>query len=518
MHDPHTDYADPPRRPSGLRLSLWDSICLIVGIIIGASIYETSPSIFKSSGGAAMGMAAWALGGIVSLIGALCYAELASAYRTAGGDYTYLTRAYGSKVGFVFAWAELSVIRTGGSIAFMAYVFARYATEFYNLGPSSKLTYALLGIIGLTFVNAIGIRPGRIVQNVLTTANIVGLTGIALIGLIWYFLPGKGPAPADQLASVPDKIAMDAASAVGASTNPLGATVAAAALPDITLSFALTMVLVFYAYGGWNEAAFIASEVKDPKRNVRRALIYGTLLVTVTYLAVNLAYLGALGYWGVCRSEAIAADMFALPFGDAGRKAISALVMVSALGSVHGLLFTGMRLYSTFGRDHPVFAWLAGKDGRPHSLGALFAQAAFSILLIAVVELAYHWRAILREAVAYFGFELDPSFHTHGDIYKLVACTAPIFWLFFLLTGCSLFVLRWKEPHIERPYRVPLYPALPLVFVVSCAFMLWKSAAYAMEQEPAEAVIVAGLMLLGVPLGIWSARTKLKYQQSDSRY
>jgi amino acid transporter len=106
----------------------------------------------------------------------------------------------------------------------------------------------------------------------------------------------------------------------------------------------------------------------------------------------------------------------------------------------------------------------------------------------------------------------------HGDIYKLVACTAPVFWLFFLLTGCSLFVLRWKEPGRERPYRVPLYPVLPLVFVVSCAFMLYKSTAYALEQEPAEAVIVVGLMLLGIPLGIWSARARVRYQQSDSRY
>jgi len=483
------------------RLSLWDTICLIIGIIIGASIYETSPSIFKYSGSASNGMMAWAIGGVVSLVGALCYAELASAYRTSGGDYTYLTRAYGSKVGFVFAWAELSVIRTGGSIAFMAYVFARYATEFCPLGPSSRLIYALLGIITLTFINAVGIRPGRVVQNALTTANIIGLTSIALIGLIWYFLPTKTPTAADHLA-------VDVAAAVGKSTNPLGAATAAASLPSVEVSFAIMMVLVFYAYGGWNEAAFIASEVKQPKRNVRRALIIGTLVVTLMYMAVNLSYLGALGYQGVCKSEAIAADMFALPFGDVGRKVISALVMVSALGSVHGLLFTGMRLYGTFGKDHRLFAWLAGKGDSKHSQGALFAQAAFSILLIAVVELAYYWRQILSSLAGHVGVQLDPDFHTHGDIYKLVACTAPVFWLFFLLTGCSLFILRWKEPNKERPYRVPFYPVLPLVFVMSCAFMLYRSAAYALDQQPAEAIIVVGLMLLGIPLGIISGRRR----------
>jgi basic amino acid/polyamine antiporter, APA family len=453
-----------------------------------------------------MGMAAWALGGVVSLIGALCYAELASAYRTAGGDYTYLTRAYGPKVGFVFAWAELSVIRTGGSIAFMAYVFARYATEFCNLGEQSKLIYALLGIIALTFINAIGVRPGRLVQNALTTANIVGLSSIAIIGIVWYFLPNQGPSAADRTA-------VDIASAVGASTNPMGAAAAATTLPEsFTLSFALTMVLVFYAYGGWNEAAFIASEVDKPKRNVRRALILGTLLVTVIYMLVNLAYLGALGYWGVCKSDAIAADIFSLPFdlfglGPWGRKIICALVMFSSLGSIHGLLFTGMRLYGTFGKDHKLFAWLSGKDGSGHhALGALFAQAVFSMLLIAVVELAYHWRLILGELANYFGMQLNLDVQTNGDINKLVACTAPVFWLFFLLTGCSLFVLRWKEPGRERPYRVPLYPALPLVFVLSCAFMLYKSTAYALEQEPAEAIIVGGLMLIGLPMGALSSR------------
>src|SRR5262245_35920058 len=132
----NTDTPPPANRP---RLSLWDSICLVIGIIIGASIYQSSQLVFQSAGSATTGMAAWVIGGIVSLIGALCYAELASAYRTAGGDYTYLTRAYGSKVGFMFAWAELSVIRTGGSIAYMAYIFARYAVEFYNFGPTSKL-------------------------------------------------------------------------------------------------------------------------------------------------------------------------------------------------------------------------------------------------------------------------------------------------------------------------------------------------------------------------------------------
>jgi amino acid transporter len=470
----------------GPRLSLWDSICLIVGIIIGASIYQYPPSIFANAGNSSMGMLAWLVGGIVSLIGALCYAELASSYRSSGGDYTYLSRAYGPRVGFIFAWAELSVIRTGGSIAAMAYIFALYATQFHDLGPNSTLIYAIGGILALTLINAVGVRPGRFMQNSLTCCNFMGLGGICLIGIWCYFSPPVlGPPPPMEPNDDPFELRM-----------------------------AFMMVLVFYAYGGWNEAAFISSDVKNPRRNIRRALILGTSLVMLIYLAVNLAYVTALGYERVCSSKAVAADMFAIPFGDVGRKCICALVMVSALGSVNGLLFTGMRLYGTFGKDHKFFSWLVGKDDRVQTAyGALFAQALFSLLLIAVVESALHWRQLLAQIAPYFNMQLDLEFKKAGDIERLVTCTAPVFWTFFLLTGCSLFILRIKDPQRERPFKVPLYPVLPLVFCASCAFMLWRSGVWALKQEPAEALIVAGLMLLGIPFGILSGRANRRAQQ-----
>jgi basic amino acid/polyamine antiporter, APA family len=478
--------AVPDHRSPGL--SLWDSICLIVGIIIGASIYQFPPLIFSFADNSSLGMIAWIVGGLVSLIGALSYAEMASAYRSAGGDYTYLTRAYGPRVGFIFAWAELSVIRTGGSVACMAYIFANYATEFYNLGPYSKLIYAIGGILLPTIVNAVGVRPGRVMQNSLTIANFVGLGGICLIGLWYFFNP---VAPAD------DGVRRQEG-------------------PGSLATFAVAMVFVFYAYGGWNEAAFISSEVKNPKRNIRRALIIGTSLVMVIYIAVNLAYLAALGYGGICRSNAVAGDMFALPFGDGGRKAISALVMVSSLGSINGLLFTGMRLYGSFGNDHRFFRWLAGKKGSHHSaIGALLAQAAFSLLLILVVESTLHWRQLLVQIAPYFNLQLKEEFHKAGDIERIATCTAPVFWVFFLLTACSLFILRIKDPERERPFKVPFYPVLPLLFCASCAFMLYRSGMYALEQEPAEALIVAALMLVGIPFCLLSNRSKERAASAD---
>jgi APA family basic amino acid/polyamine antiporter len=478
------DRAEPLQSPDGPRLSLWDSICLIVGIIIGASIYQYPPDIFKNAGSAALGMIAWIVGGLVSIAGALCYAELASCYRSAGGDYTYLSRAYGPRVGFIFAWAELSVIRTGGSIACMAYIFATYANEFQSLGAESKLIYAVGGILALALINAVGVRPGRIVQNTLTVANFIGLGGICLIG-VWGLV---SPVPVPVMQVQPEREHLDLAS-----------------------SIALTMVFVFYAYGGWNEAAFISSEVKDPKRNIRRALMIGTSVVMVIYVAVNLAYLAALGYNGVCNSEAVAVDTFALRFGENGRKAISALVMISSLGSINGLLFTGMRLYGTFGADHKFFAWLAGKGQQKHAAyGALFAQVAFSLLLIAVVESSLHWRQWLAEIAPYLHLQLSNEFRQSGDIYRIVTCTAPVFWVFFLLTGCSLFILRIKDADRERPFKVPFYPFLPLVFCGSCAFMLYRSGIYALEKEPAEALIVALLMLIGIPFCLFSRISEKK--------
>jgi len=209
--------------------------------------------------------------------------------------------------------------------------------------------------------------------------------------------------------------------------------------------------------------------------------------------------------------------MFAIPFGEIGRKCICALVMVSALGSVNGLLFTGMRLYGTFGKDHKLFSWLVGKGNRVHSAyGALFAQAIFSLLLIAVVESALHWRQLLAEIAPYFNMQLAAEFKKTGDIERIVCCTAPVFWTFFLLTGCSLFILRIKDPLRERPFRVPLYPVLPLIFCASCAFMLWRSSMYALKEEPAEALIVAGLMLIGIPFGMLSGRATRRAQQQEA--
>jgi amino acid transporter len=466
--------------PTAPQLGLLDAVSIIVGIIIGATIYEMPPLIFGNFTRPEYAIGVWVLGGFLSLVGALCYAELATSYPTSGGDYTYLTRAYGPSIGFLFAWSEMAVIRTGGSIAAMAYVFASAAKSLpgADIGLRSQMIYASAAIIVLALINLAGLRPGKLTQNLLTLAKVLGIGGIIVAGTIWFL---RGNTPPSGEPPPPPK--------------------------DVWGSFALAMVFVFYAYGGWNEAAYVAAEVRNRSRNILRALVIGVSMVTVIYVVVNLAYLGGLGFDGVRSFEGglVPARVLKLHLGDHGALAMNLLIMISALGAINGLLFTGIRLYGTFGSDERLFAQLA-RRGAKVAPGAVFVQVFFSLALIALIEYSDWWKVGLSWLAEKCTVELPSALRPNtGEpqpkgFKDLVTCTAPVFWLFFSLTGYSLLVLRARDHERVRPFRVPLYPLTPLLFVASSLFMLYRSTTYALGQAPAEAVIVILLMLLGVPL------------------
>lgn len=472
--------AAKPDAPA-LSLGMWDAVSIIVGIIIGATIYEMPPLIFGNLAKPEYAIGAWVLGGVLSIVGALCYAELATAYPTTGGDYTYLTRAYGPAAGFLFAWSELSVIRTGGSIAAMSYVFASAVKTLpgADFGPRSGMAYAAVAIVALALVNLAGLKPGKWTQNFLTLIKVLGIGGIIVAGAVWYY-QGKMPVATAEPEPLKD---------------PWGA-------------FALAMVFIFYAYGGWNEAAYVAAEVRNRRKNILRALLIGVGLVSLIYVAVNLAYLGALGRDGVrsFNGGMVPARVLRLHFGDVGATVMSVLIMISALGAINGLLFTGIRLYGTFGRRESLFNVLARRGGWKVAPGALIAQVFFSLALIGLVEFSDAWKPGVKWLGDQLGWTVPKAFLAADGPVKpkgfgdLVACTAPVFWLYFTMTGFALLVLRRRDPQVERPFRVPLYPLLPLVFVLSSLFMLYRSTKYAFDQGPAEAAIVVVFMLLGLPL------------------
>jgi amino acid transporter len=411
--------ADHPAPQPTLRMV--DALALIVGTVVGVGIFKTPGLVAANAGSETVVVLAWLAGGLISLVGALCYAELATTYPHAGGDYHYLTRAFGRRLAFLFAWARLTVIQTG-AIVLLAFVLGDYASRLLPLGAYSSPIYAALAVVALTGLNALGVRFGKAAQNILTAAEVLGLLLIVGAGLA---VSGPAlPAPAATPASGP--------AALG-----------------------LVMVFVLLTYGGWNEAAYVSAEVRDPRRNIVRALVWGLVLVTGLYVLVSWAFVRALGLDGLAASPAIAADVMQRAAGSAGAAFVSLLIVVSALTSANATIFTGARTAWALGCDVPLFSRLGRWHRRAHApVNALAAQAALALALVA-------FGAVTRR-----GFE------------TIVEYTAPVFWLFFLLTGISLFVLRAREPDVKRPFRVPGYPVTPLVFCATSAYLLYSSIAY----------------------------------------
>lgn len=429
-------------------LTLFRSVCIIVGVIVGSGIFESPPRIAGNVDGwwglspAAWVLIAWALGGLLSFVGALCYAELATTYPRQGGDYVYLNRAFGKWSGFLFGWARLSIIQAG-SIGAMAYVFGDYASRLLPLGSHSATIYAVAGTIVFTGINIIGVREGTLVQNVLTVTKVLGLCAIVFVAFT------LSP---DSIQRAPSK---------GAG-----------------MGFGMAMIFVLWTYGGWNEIAYVAAEVRDPKRNILRSLLLGLAAVTVIYLVVNTALIYALGVGGLAGSEACASDVLALRFGETGARLIAGLVVISALGALNGFIFTSPRVYYAMGTEHKIFAPLGKwneRFGTP--VIALIVQGVLIITLVIVFG--------SRE-----GFD------------SMVSFTAAAFWFFLLLNGLTLFVLRFRDRDIERPYKVFGYPIVPLVFIGSSAYMLYSSVTYV----PKLTLYSLGVLIVGLPL-YWISQT-----------
>lgn len=425
-------------------LSVPDGIFLMVGMVIGVGIFKAPSVVAGNTSGPAMFLGAWLLGGLVSLCGALVYAELASRHPETGGEYTFLTRGLHPAVGFVFAWSRMTVIQTG-AIAAVAFVFGEYANGMLDLGPKGVLVYAALSVVALTLLNLAGTMQTKILQKVMEITLIAGLLVLAAAGMV----AGGTPKPA--------------AGGEGG-------------------DFLFAMMFVFFTFGGWNEAAYMAGEVKDPRKNMTTILVWGIVAVTALYLFVNLGYLVALGQGGVAGSKAVGADVMRLVAGDKGAVLLSLIVCVSALTTINAAIFTGARTNYAMGRDFALFrrlgAWRASGSTPANSL---LLQGGVTVVLIGAAGL---W--------------------TKDGFDAMVAYTAPVFWTFFLLTGVALFLHRLRGD--EKPaFRVPLYPVVPLVFCAMCGFMLWKALAYVFNPVYGPKfgnLVLAGLvvMLAGIPL------------------
>ncbi len=450
-----TGMTDPNQpRPQGI-LSVFDAITIMVGLVLGVGIFRTPSIVAGSVESEAMFVLVWIVGGIITFIGALCYAELSAAHPNAGGEYHFLSRAYGRSTAMMFGWARCTVIQTG-AIAAVAFMLGDYVAQLVPAGPLGPAIYAALAVIVLTAVNVIGTIEGKNLQVVVTFLEIGAIGAIILFGMF------GSPETAER---------------------------AAPSMPPETAAIGMAMIFVLLTYGGWNEAAYLTGELKDAPRNIAKVLAGGTVLLVVLYTLANLALLSVLGLDGLRQSDAVAADMMRVVAGPIGERVVTAAIVVAAISTLNATIFTGSRVFYAMARDMTVMQWVGIWDGRGKTpANGQIAQGIIALALIAV-------GAITRD-----GFK------------AMVDYTAPVFWGFLLLVGFSLFVLRWRQPERALPYRVPLYPVTPIIFCLTCLYMLYASVTY----TGAAALIGLAMLAAGAPILLFKRKEAEPAEQQDA--
>ena len=418
-------------------LSPLGAVALIVGIVIGAGIFKTPAMVAGITGDVGWVVAIWLIGALVSLMGALCYAELCTAYPHAGGDYHFLHRAFGRHVSFLYAWARATVINTG-SIALLAFVFGDYFSQVWSWGEHGNAYWAFAIVLALTAINILGVNASARVQMVLTAFEVLGLVAVVVAGFV---LPS----------------ASAAAPAAFSSTPPLA-------------MMGLALVFVLLTFGGWNEAAYVSAELKGGSRTMVRVIVISMVALSLIYLLVNLALLHGLGLKGLAESKTAASDLLGLAFGPWAQKALGLFVAIAALTSINATMVVGARTSFALGRD-----WQSLR-----ALGQWQSQTGSPTR-------AYVFQAVISMALIALGTQEADGFSA------MVEFTAPVFWGFLCLVGLSLFWLRWRDPSTPRPFKVPLYPLTPAVFCLACAYLTYSSIGYAISQN---AIHVALFLLL----------------------
>lgn len=401
-----------------------DAVAIVVGIVVGAGIFRAPAVVAGATGDAGWSLALWAAGALVSLVGALCYAELASTYPHAGGDYHFLARAYGRDLAFFYGWGRATVIN-GGSLALLGFVFGDYASRLVTLGTHSPALWAAAVIVALTLVNLASLVLSARAQSWLTVAEVGGLLLVVAAG---------ASVPAHDLAWFARSPGVDAA------------------------GFALVFVLL--TYGGWNEAAYVSAEVRGGHRAILHTLAVAVAIIALLYLATNVALLRGLGVAGLADAKTAAADVVTRAFGNGAGELLAALVAVATLTSINATMLVGARTHYALAHDwaalHRLRGWHAAR-GVP--VPAFLVQAAIALALVA------------------FGAAQKDGFEA------MVEFTAPVFWGFLTLVGIALPLLRRRDPQAVRPFRVPLYPLTPIVFIAACLFLLHASVTYAASQR-----------------------------------
>ena len=484
--------SDPKPREFSRELGLFDSVMVVVGAMIGSGIFIVPAEMARHIGSAGWLLVAWGLAGALTIAGALCYGELSAMMPQAGGMYVYLREAYSPLWGFLYGWTLFSVIETG-TIAAVAVAFSRFtgvlcpaiSEDRYLIAPirlSGRYALSLstaqllaIGVIALlTFGNTLGLRYGKLIQNVFTVAKTGALGGLILLGI----LIGRNAAALHANFG-------DAWHAHG--VDSLGGGLTAATMSGLLVALCLSQTGSLFSADSWHNIAFAAGEVKRPERNVTLAMVIGATVVIALYLLANIAYLVTLPLEAIQHAPAdrVGTATLRAIFPGVGTSIMSAAIMVSTFGTINALTLTGARVYYAMARQRLFFPF-AGK------LNVAGVPASS-------LKLQGLWAAFLVLPRIY-----DPATQAWGNLYSnLLDYVVFSVLIFYALTVAGVIVLRIRRPDAERPYRTFLYPVLPLVYIVIACAILCVLLLYRTQTAFAGLLIV----LLGVPVYlVWSKR------------
>src|SRR5436190_4693640 len=472
-------------------LGLLDATMIVIGSMIGSGIFIVSAESSRLIGAPGWLLLAWAVAGSLTITGALCCAELATMMPRAGGVYVFLREAYGPALGFLFGWTLFLVVQTG-TIAAVAIAFARFLGVFaptvagnhYIIGPvillpgyavslSTEQLVAILLIALLTFSNTRGLRVGKIVQNSFTLTKTAALIGVIAIGLIFGWKPNCAALASHWWSATANGWNSQAAQPGLAATGGFA----------LALLFGKAMIGPLFAQTAWTNVTFVGSEVRDPGRNLSRALLYGCAVVVVLYVLANVAYIASLRLPEIQNApqNRIAVAMMRAIFGRPGVLAMAAAIMISTFGCNNGLILAGARVYYAMARDNLFFRKVGTTNRFDVPAFALVVQAAWTTLL-----------TLPRTVI----INNQTGAYTFGNVYtQLLEYIVSADLIFYVLLVAAVLILRKKNPAAERPYRTWGYPVVPFVSIALAAVLIVDLACLA----PSTSGIGILIVLTGVP-------------------
>ena len=420
-------------------LSLMDATMINAGGIIGSGIFMVPATVALYTASSSLFFMVWILGGVVSLFGALSVAELGAAMPKAGGQYVFLNEAYGPVWGYLYGWSAVVVINTA-SMAAVGVAFAEYLKFFYPISDLAVKEIAICSIILLTIINIVDVKSGARFQNIFTFAKIGAILGVILLGL---FLEGGSTQNFSPLFTDRPPLSL---------IGPLG----------------LAMVAVLWTFDGWIFVTYVAGEVKNPKRNIPLSLILCMVIVVTVYLALNTVLVYVLGFDQMIGSELVMADAASKFIGGKGAAIVTIIILISLIGANNGFILTSARINYAMARDNRFFKQAA-------IIHPKFQSPANALIIQCI------WACILTFS---------------GTFNQLITYIIFASWIFYGMSAGAVIILRKKKPDMERPYQIPFYPWIPIIFILFAIFLTVNT----ILEAPRDAAIGSGLILAGLPL------------------